>query len=177
MTDTFQPKPAMKRSRSARLLLMGVTPLALTACGEPPQEAMLYPDVAACISAGVQTREQCESAEQAALAEAERNAPRYQNRADCIADFGADQCRSTSNGFFMPFMTGFLIARALDGSTRLQPLYRPRGGEYSTSGGYSVGRQPGRVIVDDAATKPQRAITQSRSGFGSRAAARGSWGG
>jgi uncharacterized protein YgiB involved in biofilm formation len=176
MTDLIQPR-RMLRSRSARLLLMGATPLALSACGEPQQEAMLYPNVAACISAGEQTRQQCESAHATALAESERNAPRYQNHADCVADFGADQCRSTSGGFFMPFMSGFLIARALDGSSRLQPLYRPRSGEYATSGGYTVGRQPGRVIVDDAATKPQRAITQSRSGFGSRAAARGSWGG
>jgi uncharacterized protein YgiB involved in biofilm formation len=177
MTDIIHPGRTMKRSRSARLLLMGVAPMALTACGEPPQEAMIYPDAAACISAGVQTREQCEGAQAAALAESERNAPRYRYREDCVADFGADQCRSTSGGFFMPFMSGFLIARALDGSSRLQPLYRPRSGEYATSGGYTVGRQPGRVIVDDAATKPQRAITQSRSGFGSRAAARGSWGG
>ena len=82
-------------------------------------------------------------------------------------------------------MSGFLVARALDANKNYgagyyggaQPLYRPRTGEWSTAGGYSVGRQTGAVVVDKEATKPQRAITQSRAGFGSRAAARGSWGG
>lgn len=170
----------MKRSRNARLVLMGFSPLALTAC-EGGQEALIYPSVAECAAGGVVSQAECQSAFEQSQVEAETNSPRYLSRADCIADFGEAQCGPAphSQGFFMPFMTGFLIARALDGSGgyRSQPLYRPRSGEWTTNGGYTVGRNTGKVIVDPAAAKPQRAITQSRSGFGSRAAARGSWGG
>lgn len=170
----------MKRSRTARLVLMGLSPLALTAC-EGGQEALVYQSVEQCAAGGVVSSAECETAFAQSKAEAEVNSPRYTSRADCIADFGVEQCGPAphSNGFFMPFMTGFLIARALDGRGGYypQPLYRPRSGEWTTNGGYTVGRNTGKVMVDPAAAKPQRAITQSRAGFGSRAAARGSWGG
>lgn len=178
MTATRIKSGAPKRSRRARLLLMGVAPLALTAC-EQQQEAMLYTDVDSCIAARVQTAAECESAYREAVATSETTAPKYTRREDCVADFGEAQCRpSSSGGFFMPFMTGYLVGNLLQGGrVTPQPAYRPRNGEWSTAGGYTIGRQPGRVVVDPAATKPQRAITQSRAGFGSRAAARGSWGG
>lgn len=178
MTHTGLPPRAIKRSRSARLLLMGVAPLALTACVEQ-QDALVYPSVEACIADNVVNAAECRQGHDAAQATTGGSAPRYANRADCVADFGPEQCAAApSGGFFSPLMTGFLIARALDGGRPLaQPLYRPRTGDWTTGGGYSVGRQTGAVVVDQAATKPQRAITQSRAGFGSRAAARGSWGG
>lgn len=169
----------MKRSRTARLVLMGLSPLALTAC-EGGQEALIYQTVGECTAGGVLSESECQAAFDKSQAQAQVDSPKYRNRPDCIADFGEAQCGTTphSQGYFMPFMTGFLIARAFDGGGYSgQPLYRPRTGEWTTNGGYTVGRNTGKVIVDPAATKPQRAITQSRAGFGSRAAARGSWGG
>lgn len=170
----------MKRSRTARLILMGLSPLALTAC-EGGQEALVYQSVDECAAGGVVSAAECQSAYDQSRTEAQTNSPKYLSRADCVADFGEAQCGPAphSQGYFMPFMTGFLISRALDGRGGYypQPLYRPRSGQWTTPGGYTVGRNTGKVIVDPAATKPQRAITQSRAGFGSRAAARGSWGG
>lgn len=169
----------MKRSRTARLVLMGLSPLALAAC-QGQQEALLYQSVDECITDGMMDAAQCQRAYDGARREAETNSPRYANHADCVADFGEAQCPRTphSQGFFMPLMTGFLLGRALDGRSSLapQPLYRPRNGEWTTAGGYNVGRQTGRVRVDPAAAQPQRAVTQTRAGFGARAAARGSWG-
>jgi uncharacterized protein YgiB involved in biofilm formation len=174
--------PRRKRSGHARLMLMGVAPLALGACSQATQEAVLYPDAEACIAAGALPAEQCRAAYASALANSRTNAPQYANRADCVADFGEAQCPAQrSGGFFLPLMSGFLIARALNpgaGSGYAQPLYRPRNGEWMTPGGYSVGRAAGAVQVDPAMTQPQRAATQTRAGFGTRAAARagGSWG-
>lgn len=178
MTDITNPPGAIKRSRTARLVLMGVAPLALAACDQG-QEALVYPSVDACIAGNVVSADDCRASYDAAQTANASSAPRYANRADCVADFGAEQCgTASSGGFFSPLMTGFLLARALDGGRYAsQPLYRPRSGDWNTGGGYNVGRQTGAVVVDKAATKPQRAITQSRAGFGSRAAARGSWGG
>jgi uncharacterized protein YgiB involved in biofilm formation len=169
----------MKRSRSARLVLMGLSPLVLAGC-QQKQEAVLYQSVDECVAGGELDAAQCQAAYDGARREAESNSPRYLSRADCVADFGEAQCGTAphSQGFFMPLMTGFLLARALDGRTLApQPLYRPRNGEWTTAGGYNVGRQTGRVSVDPAAAQPQRASTQTRAGFGARAAARGGAGG
>lgn len=178
MTNSSSKVYAIKRSRTARLVLMGLSPLVLSAC-EERQEALIYPTIEACIAGGVVSESDCRQGHDAAKFASNGSAPQYVNRADCESDFGAEQCRAApQTGFFFPFMSGFLIARALDGGRySSQPLYRPRTGDWTTGGGYNVGRQTGRVIVDKSATKPQRAITQSRAGFGSRAAARGSWGG
>jgi uncharacterized protein YgiB involved in biofilm formation len=168
----------MKRTRITRLLMMGVVPIALSACeGEEP--ARLYASTQECASAGALTAAECQAGYEAARTENERVAPQYGNRADCIADFGQDACTRHSSGFFMPLMTGFLIGRALDGGNSYpQPLYRDRQGQFRTPGGIGVGQATGDVTVRKSAVKPQaRAITMSRAGFGSRAAARGSWGG
>ena len=171
----------MKRSRTARLVLMGLSPLALTAC-DTRQEALIYQSVDECAAGGQMDAAQCPAAFDTARREAEVNSPRYANRADCVADFSEAECAATryTQGYFMPMMTGILLGRALaGGSSPLapQPLYRPRTGNWVTAGGYDVGRQTGLVRVDPAAAQPQRATTQTRAGFGARAAARGSWGG
>lgn len=165
----------MKRSRHARLVLMGLAPLALSACS-PQEEAFVFQSVGECASEGSLTVTECQAAFDQAQAQAADNSPRYTNRADCVADFGEEQCRgSTSHSYFMPLMTGFLLGRALGGGFAPQPLYRPSGGGgYVTNGGYAVGNRTGRVAVPPAALKPQVAQTQSRSGFGARAAARSS---
>lgn len=166
----------MKRSRTARLMLMSLAPLALTSCEETVQEAHVYSSVDECVSAGMMDRAACQAAYADAQAAAVDNSPRYANRADCVADFGEQQCstQAHAHGYFFPLMTGFLLARAMDnrGALAPQPLYRPRTGNWTTAGGYNVGRSTGLVRVDPAATQPQRAVTQSRAGFGSTAAAR-----
>src|SRR6476620_11484189 len=120
------PETPMKRSRTARLVLMGLAPVAISACS-PSQEALVYQTVDECTSAGVLSPSECRDAQAAAQATAQADPPKYTRRADCVADFGEQQCATTphSSGFFMPMMTGFLIARALDGrNTPPQPLYR-----------------------------------------------------
>lgn len=167
----------MKRSRTARLVLMSLSPLALAACGGQTQEAIVYGSVEDCVTDAAMDRAACEAAYADARATAADNSPRYANRADCVADFGEQQCSAQphSQGYFFPLMTGFLLARALDnrGGLAPQPLYRPRNGNWTTAGGYNVGRSTGLVRVDPAATQPQRAVTQSRAGFGAAAASRG----
>ncbi len=169
----------MKRSRTARLLLMGVAPLALTAC-ESDIDATVFQSAQECASSGQLTQTQCQAAFAEATTEHERVAPRYQSYADCVADFGPERCGPARDGSsaFIPFMGGMLLGNMLSGGRNVpQPLYLPRGGEYQTAGGTSVGTRTGAVRVPESAAKPQaRAITMSRSGFGSRAAARGSWG-
>jgi uncharacterized protein YgiB involved in biofilm formation len=170
----------MKRSRVTRLLLMGVVPFALGAC-ESEIDANVFANAQECANSGQLTQSQCSAAFAEAEVEHERVAPRYPNYADCIEDFGPDRCGPAHDGSsaFIPFIGGMMLGRMLDGGRYApQPLYRPRTGDFQTAGGTSVGTRTGAIKVAESAAKPQaRAITMSRAGFGSRAAARGSWGG
>jgi len=168
----------MKRTRLTRLLLMGVVPVALTAC-EGERQVQLYANVQECVAAGQLPAEQCNTDFAAAQNEHERVAPRYQNQIDCTADFGSGQCVQQPSGSFMPLLMGYMIGSAMTGGRQYsQPVYRDRSGEFRNAGGADLGKSKGQISVPESATQPQaRAITMARSGFGSRASARGSWGG
>ena len=170
----------MKRTRTTRLLLMGLAPLALTAC-ESAQDAQLYASAEECKAAGRLGAQECEAAYADAQAAHERVAPHYLDRADCVADFGEEQCAPARDGTgaFIPFLGGMLLGQALSGGGYgPQPIYRPRHGQWQLPDGGGLGTKTGDIKVKPSVVKPQtRAITVSRAGFGSRAAARGSWGG
>ena len=170
-----------KRSSSVKLLLMGAAPLALAGC-EAQQDAVLYANAQECIAGGQLDAAKCEQLYQQAQNENERVAPRYSRYEECVRDFGEGMCNKnpTSGGFFIPFVQGMLIGNLLSGGGAYypQPVYRPRNGGWTTPGGDYIGNRTGQIRVPSHTTKPQsRAITMSRAGFGSRAAARGSWGG
>ena len=115
------------------------------------------------------------------------NAPKYQVKESCEQDFNATTCQQLASGEYIPTMEGFMLERNQQRSGRSSftviPLYLGNGGYYRT-GGYdriSPSTQQGRTTVsssDDRKVKPTlRSTTMSRGGFGSRSAARGSWGG
>jgi len=181
----------MKRSRQLALLVMAQTPWLLTACDDAStgaEEAVtrqgFYTSVDACERDG-NTKETCEHAAQTADTAHSTSAPRYKTREECIAEFG-EMCTEhrQEGGFWMPLMTGFLISQMLSpgrpaaylGSS---PIYTSRSGQYVQSfrnAGPGVGGATGARMRPIDVT-PNRAITVSRSGFGSMSAARSGWGG
>jgi uncharacterized protein YgiB involved in biofilm formation len=180
----------MKRSSTAALLLMGATPLFLSACGGSQDQQIKeqsYPTVAACTSAG-NTPADCERAFDQAQAAANSAAPHYKTREECIQQFGPDQCQERTDdrqgSFWGPLMTGFILGRILNGGGASYygsvPLYRQRDGQdyrpaSGVGGSWASGGYSSAHATADAAGS--RAITASRGGFGSESAARGSWGG
>jgi uncharacterized protein YgiB involved in biofilm formation len=182
----------MKRSRSIELVLMGTVPLLLSACDNPspppaqPQTTMAYQGLAQCISDGKVSADICEKAYADAVQAQYRDGPRFDSQADCEAQYGYDQChhiQTSSGGWFMPALAGFMIGRALShhdgynygygygyGGGFGQPLYRTRGdrAEWRTASGERFG---------GSARGPSVAETLSRGGFGMSSAARASWGG
>jgi uncharacterized protein YgiB involved in biofilm formation len=169
----------MKRSKFIGLALMGSSPFLLTACQEPAPPAPQMPtygSVQECIDAGIFTPQACETSQAAALAVHQQEGPRFAERSACEQEFGAANCQQVhthSGSWFMPAMAGFMIGQALadrDGyygnrGYRGRPLYRDR---YSTD--------TWRTADNRTVSKSNKAITSTRGGFGSRAAARGSWG-
>lgn len=72
--------------------------------------------------------------------EAERTAPKYATREDCVAEFGEGQCQQTparagvalkncaqaqsSGSFWMPLMAGYMMGRLMGGGmAQQQPLF------------------------------------------------------
>ena len=180
----------MKRSRLIQLAVLGSAPLLLTGC-EEERAAFVYESLDACISANQLPAQVCRDDFSRAAAQHQQTAPRYVSASDCEADFGAARCESgsgSSSGFFVPLMTGYMIASMLRGgqdwtgnqnSRSPQPLYRTRGSSsWRTSGNILIGSNTGAAKVPARASEPAaRAVTMSRAGFGSTASARGSWGG
>lgn len=182
-----------KRSRQLRLVLMAVTvPAVLAGCEDEPSGKVLTSREECAAQTEIAPAE-CEKAYDQALVEHEKLAPRFESESQCNEQFGACQPAPQSNAAagghsYMPSMSGFLIGYALSqamqprgyyGIGGVSPLYRDyRSGGYLRPGGELVGKSSGTVYGKQGATAlPARAVTVSRAGFGSSAAARGGFGG
>lgn len=180
----------MKRSRLLQLAVLGSAPLLLTGC-EEDRAAFVYESLDACVSAGQIPAQACQDDFAKAAANHAQTAPRYYSLAECEADFGPGGCNNNngSGGYFLPLMTGYMIASALRGGgpdwynsnsgRSAQALYRTRGSSsWRTSDNITIGSNVGATKIPAAASMPAtRAVTMSRAGFGSTASARGGWGG
>jgi uncharacterized protein YgiB involved in biofilm formation len=170
---------SFKRSRKAALVLMvPVAGVSLSACvQEPAAPAVVYETLADCQDAGVLTREECQASLDQAKALHSETAPKFDSRAACEADYGQGQCQTTSSGFFMPAMMGFLAGQLLNrgaGAAQLsprvpaQPLYKKRddANGFSTGTGAFVSRNTGPVMVQPKTVQPQPGRLVQRNGFG-----------
>lgn len=177
----------MKRSRNLRLSLMAVAmPAGLVACDGGEPTGVVLNSIADCRAQQVDVA-QCESAYRQAVAEHQRVAPRFDDSVQCAQDFGnCEAVQEEGRTSYVPPMGGFLLGYALAGgfSNNGQrgiaggaPLYRDSRGQYLNPNGNAVSRQPGAVTGKRGSiATPARAITVSRSGFGSSSAARSAFG-
>jgi uncharacterized protein YgiB involved in biofilm formation len=179
----------MRKNFAVKPLALGVAAIFLAACGEEKQDATIYTNADECAAANPSLAEQCKSAYQDALAEAQRTGPKYASSNDCEAEFGANQChvvRQESGSFFMPFMAGYMLSNLMSPRGYYsQPMYTSYS-PYSSyrnrwvgSDGYDFGDQRQRNMrVNKEAFKAKPAVTKtmSRGGFGSSVRAKSSWG-
>ena len=179
MRKAFSPKP----------LALGVAAVCLSACGEEKQEATIYTSANECINENPDAVEQCTTAYEEAVKEAERTAPKYNSQQDCEYDFGVDRCRTHSSGsgsFFIPFMAGYMISDLLSprryysrpmfsSSSRYSPYrYRWVGADGHDFGDLRQRRM--RVGKSTYDAKPAASRTIKRGGFGSSVRAKSKWG-
>lgn len=183
----------MKRSRVIPLIALGSASIALVGC-ESQQQALVFENVEQCVQSMELPDSACQAEYDKALAAHQNSAPRFTDQKSCEEDFGAGRCSSYSAGgqsFFIPLMAGYMLASVVNsgqnyryggyGGTYAQPLYRTRndfGSNYRTADNYQVNSSGGKSSIPQSVSAPQtRAVTMSRSGFGSTASARGGWGG
>jgi uncharacterized protein YgiB involved in biofilm formation len=165
----------MKRSRTVSLVVMGLTPLFISACDSTQKSREEFTSVDACTQAGVPAAS-CQAAYDRAETESLTDAPHFNTMQDCAAQYEDVTCDENTDGndnsFWMPHMNGFLIARVIhQGLTTYFPAgpvfrkrdlsdYSPRfGGIYASNGGGSWGKVPSDEIAGEG-------DTVSRGGFG-----------
>jgi len=187
-----------RKSFSARHL----TPVALAVsavfmlagCEKSDETVSLYQNADDCSKANPGKSAECTTAYNNALKEAERTAPKYATREDCVAEFGENQCQQapaqagvagenqaqahSGGSFWMPLMAGYMMGRMMGGGAGFaqQPLFTSRNpaspayGQYNDASGKSYGAaQPGRTMTvpkTAMAPKPATTTTVTRGGFG-----------
>lgn len=178
----------MKRSQNLKLVLMAAAvPLALAGCKREPTGQVLT-SVEQCENQTDVPADQCRLAYEAAVAEHQKLAPRFESKVECDQEFSnctavEENGRTHYNPPMGGFLMGYLIGNAIGGRggygiSGASPLYRDYRGGYYKPGGDYVGDRVGTVTGKRGNTAlPTRAMTVSRSGFGSSASARGGFGG
>lgn len=108
----------MRARSSAKLLLAGALPLAISGCSDPEQTVAYsvkntFKNVQACVDASFPA-DVCSDAYIQAMVDHRQVAPTYDDRAACDADFIEGYCQPTSDGKYMPQLAGFELAMSGD---------------------------------------------------------------
>ncbi|MEW5560924.1 DUF1190 family protein [Enterobacter asburiae] len=165
----------------------------LSGCEKTDETVSMYQNADDCSSANPGKSAECTASYNNALKEAERTAPKYASREDCVAEFGEGQCQQApaqagmapenqaqaqqgGGSFWMPLMAGYMMGRMMSGGMQQQPLFSsknpasPAYGQYTDAGGKSYGAaQSGRTMnvpKTAMAPKPATTSTVTRGGFG-----------
>ncbi|ERK17306.1 MAG: DUF1190 family protein [Pantoea sp.] len=185
---------AFRKSWQARHLTpvaLAVTAVFMLAgCEQSDETVSLYQNADDCSKANPSQSAQCTTAYNNALKEAERTAPKYATREDCVAEFGENQCQQTpaqagtnaeaqqSGSFWMPLMAGYMMGRMMGGGAGFaqQPLFSPKtpnspaNGQFVDASGKNYGSATsGRTMTvpkTALAPKPATTSTITRGGFG-----------
>jgi len=181
----------MKRSKKIKLTIMGLSPLALTACSDKPVDMLVYKTLDECASDRYYSMDQCEIEFKKAVSERHKTSPKYKYLSDCESDFGRNRCVDRG-AIYTPIPSAYMLPiprshqreeNYYGGSGGIsQPIYTSRDdyGHYRTGDNQKVGQsgQTGRISTSTSRTKSPsiKSTTVSRGGFGSQASARGSWG-
>ncbi len=197
LEDNNLSQPTPLRSK-LKPLAVSVAAAVLVACSDGGEEAVVYSDIADCISKNPDQVDVCESAYNDAVNVAQESGPKYTSLEACTYDFGNRNCvpyqADSGQNWFIPAVAGFMLAEVIDevGDAferrryRSAPLYTsysrysPFYGQWSSVDGHTYGTSRyGKIKVSDNAFKPKPKITRtiSRGGFGSTVAAKSNWGG
>ncbi len=185
----------MKRSRTTALLLMSAAPLLFTACQKEESVQVkegLYTSVEAC-SEATGDPSACRTAFAAAQQQAADAAPKYASKEECAKEYPAEQCvqqhTSAGTSFIGPMMMGFFMSQMLNNRAgavaappAAQPAFKDNANGWAKpagTGGMNTGSGigAGKAGLAPVTSEPNRAVTASRGGFGSRSGGRTTVGG
>lgn len=183
----------MKKSRSIRLVLLGSASIALAACGDdgPPQDARFFSNLQEC--SAIYDTSQCLDAQKQAAQSFAADAPKFTQKEQCEAEFGAGNCETqqvatggqqpaggeqsagSGSSFFMPMLMGYMMGNMLGGNRYAAPVYRgPDNTAITQNRGkmFNVGNFAGGGRTAASTFRPAAQVAQvQRGGFGSKATA------
>ncbi|TCT89252.1 uncharacterized protein YgiB involved in biofilm formation [Gibbsiella quercinecans] len=186
--ETF--RKSWRNYRMAPVALAVSAVFMLAGCEKADETVSLYQNADDCSRSNPSMSEQCSTAYNNALKEAEKTAPKYATREDCVAEFGEAQCTQapaqagmaaesqSSGSFWMPLMAGYMMGRMMGGAGfAQQPLFTsknpasPANGKFvdATGKNYGPATAGGRTMtVPKTAMAPKPAVTNTvtRGGFG-----------
>ncbi|WP_279025657.1 DUF1190 family protein [Gibbsiella quercinecans] len=186
--ETF--RKSWRNYRMAPVALAVSAVFMLAGCEKADETVSLYQNADDCSRSNPSMSEQCTTAYNNALKEAEKTAPKYATREDCVAEFGEAQCTQapaqagmaaesqSSGSFWMPLMAGYMMGRMMGGAGfAQQPLFTsknpasPTNGKFvdATGKNYGPATAGGRTMtVPKTAMAPKPAVTNTitRGGFG-----------
>ncbi|WP_346081435.1 DUF1190 family protein [Gibbsiella dentisursi] len=186
--ETF--RKSWRNYRMAPVALAVSAVFMLAGCEKADETVSLYQNADDCSRSNPSMTEQCTTAYNNALKEAEKTAPKYATREDCVAEFGEAQCTQapaqagmaaesqSSGSFWMPLMAGYMMGRMMGGAGfAQQPLFTsknpasPANGKFvdATGKNYGPATAGGRTMtVPKTAMAPKPAVTNTitRGGFG-----------
>jgi len=130
-------RKSWRSSRMTPVALAVSAVFMLSGCEKTDETVSLYQNADDCSKANPSGSAQCVAAYDAAKKDAEKTAPKYASREDCIAEFGEGQCTQTpaqagvasaegqsSGSMWMPLMAGYMMGRMMSGGAYAQqPLF------------------------------------------------------
>jgi uncharacterized protein YgiB involved in biofilm formation len=135
--------------------------------GETREELDVFENVFACSKKTGKTIEECEAMRAEAAKVAAADAPRYQAKQDCEADYGPGNCVQAEGGqgeeqtsgrraHFSPFIVAWFSSK----SGQHGPLFRNNTGGYQTANGSRVGYggAPGKYFSSNRAMERARSV-------------------
>lgn len=166
----------------------------LSGCEQTDETFSLYKNAEECSQSNPGNSEQCTTSYNNALKEAEKTAPKYASRDECVAEFGENQCQQTRSldgtqsgisnnetaqgSYWMPLMAGYMMGRMMGPGTNFgqQPLFTSRSatspayGKFVDASGRDYGAARSNRTVkaskNSLAPKPAASRTTTRGGFG-----------
>ena len=192
-TENIQKDAFRKGWRSYRLAPVALAISAtfiLAGCEQTDETVSMYQNADDCSAANPSVSAQCTTAYNNALKEAEKTAPKYASKEDCVAEFGEAQCTpvpaqagtaaqpTQTSSSWMPLMAGYMMGRMMSGGAGFaqQPLFSsrspasPANGQFVDASGKSYGAATsGRTVTvpkTALAPKPATTNTITRGGFG-----------
>ena len=181
MTQTDR-RPRKRSHTAPAVVLAGA--FGLSACQDDRVDAAVFPTPERCVAEAREgevwfSEADCTEAAEAARAEHELTAPRYDEEALCEEQHGGGcyaEERPGGGSVFLPLIAGYMLGNLMAGRGA-QPLYRTGDGRFSNAAGSAVfGSNSGRAKVSPAgfraapytqrAAPLTRATVANRGGFG-----------
>lgn len=141
----------------------------------PKTAVQAFENVFECAGNSDLGKEGCAKAHTAAVAAAEKTAPRFAGQGDCENDWGPGACVSQTKGglhYFAPFVGGFIVGKLIEGRREFLPVFHKSGeaGLFTANGarlGYDGA--PGKYFASARALERQVGIPTIKSDSGALA--------